>query len=244
MEQRQQVFKALVGSWNYNLQTNGSDMDYKVFHIPTFTDLYTGEMFHQQTITLTEDYDRHDIRKLPLLLWKANLSYLEALYSTKIETMVDDSCLDGIFYLKDQLMRMNLAHLYNSCIGQYKMKMKTLKKGTEGTQHLVDMHGYDTKQALHANRILDFIGRFFETDFDDFHKAIRYDDTERAEMLKIKDGKYSESEIIILNEEKFLTTETLYKKAYMSQKPDDKLKDYLDLLVKEMVRKNLTLGGF
>ena len=39
---RQWLIKALVGSHNYNLNTETSDKDYKVFVLPTFNELYKG----------------------------------------------------------------------------------------------------------------------------------------------------------------------------------------------------------
>ena len=45
--ERKVVFKALVGSHNYNLNDETSDKDYKYFVLPTFDDLYTGKMFSQ-----------------------------------------------------------------------------------------------------------------------------------------------------------------------------------------------------
>ena len=65
--------KALVGSHNYNLNTPSSDKDYKYFVYPTWDDLYDGKKYHKEVVTETEDYTVHDIRQLPMLIWKANL---------------------------------------------------------------------------------------------------------------------------------------------------------------------------
>lgn len=37
--------KAIVGSHNYNLNTDTSDKDYKYFVLPTFDELYCGKFF-------------------------------------------------------------------------------------------------------------------------------------------------------------------------------------------------------
>ena len=47
---RETVFKALVGSHNYNLADKNSDKDYKVFVLPTFEDLYNGVQYSKQTV--------------------------------------------------------------------------------------------------------------------------------------------------------------------------------------------------
>lgn len=143
---RKFVFKALVGSHNYNLNVDEientktgerfptSDRDYKVFVLPTFEDLYKGNMY--------------DIRKLPNILYKANINFIEVLFSNEI--IINDELgreqklmLSKIFENKDEIARMNLPRLYNSCSGMFLNKMKLLKKGTDGTQHLVDTFGYD-----------------------------------------------------------------------------------------------------
>lgn len=45
LDHRIVVLKALVGSHNYNLNTESSDKDYKYFVLPTLDDLYNGTIF-------------------------------------------------------------------------------------------------------------------------------------------------------------------------------------------------------
>ena len=92
--------------------------------------------------------------------------------------MVSDYTVDllnQILEMKDSIARMNLSYLYKACIGMHQNKMKLLEKGTSGTQHLVEKYGWDTKQGMHAYRVLDFLERFLETGFEDFKQAIKYD---------------------------------------------------------------------
>lgn len=253
---RKFVFKALVGSHNYNLNVGeientktgekfpASDKDYKVFVLPTFEDLYKGNMYTKQTIGDKEDLDMHDIRKLPNLLYKANINFVEVLFSNEI--IINDELgreqkfmLSKIFENKDELARMNLPYLYNACGGMFLNKMKLLKKGTDGTQHLVDTFGYDTKQALHAYRVLDFVVRFANTDFEDFKKAMTYNEQEREFMLDIKHGFFTlesfENFIKFYHEAKFKQL----KEKYHSFKPNQELKDKLDNIIMELVKLSL-----
>lgn len=244
---RKFVFKALVGSHNYNLNVEeiedidtgekfpASDKDYKVFVLPTFEDLYKGNMYAKQTIGDKEDLDMHDIRKLPNLLYKANINFVEVLFSNEI--IINDELgreqklmLSKIFENKDELARMNLPYLYNACDGMFLNKMKLLKKGTDGTQH---------KQALHAYRVLDFIVRFADTDFKDFKKAMTYNEQEREFMLDIKHGFFTlesfENFIKFYYEAKFKQL----KEKYHSFKPNQELKDKLDNIIMELVKLSL-----
>lgn len=239
---RKFVFKALVGSHNYNLNVDEiknintgdrfitSDRDYKVFVLPTFEDLYKGDMY--------------DIRKLPNILYKANINFIEVLFSNEI--IINDELgreqklmLSKIFENKDEISKMNLPHLYNSCGGMFLSKMKLLKKGTDGTQHLVDTFGYDTKQALHAYRVLDFIVRFANTDFEDFKKAMTYNEQEREFMLDIKRGLFTlesfENFVKFYYEAKFKQL----KEKYHSFTPNQELKDKLDNIIMEIVKLSL-----
>ncbi|MCS4475861.1 hypothetical protein JQ032_09960 [Clostridium botulinum] len=51
---------------------------------------------------------------------------------------------------------MNLNSLFNSCIGMHKNKINNINKKTRETIELVKKYGYDTKQALHSYKLLDF----------------------------------------------------------------------------------------
>lgn len=238
---RQIAFKALVGSHNYNLNTPESDKDYKVFVIPTFDDLYHNKQYSNSVIGEEADYDYHDIRKLVNLFWKSNVNFIEVLYSKDI-ILSGESWIDGyiksIFEQKESLVRMNLPYLYRACKGMYFNKIKYLDKGTEGTKHLVEKYGYDTKQALHAFRILDFIERFAETDFNDFQYAMTYNDNERDNMLVIKDGLYSRNEYIEMVNNQFDRFEKL-EDLYLSQKEDIELKEKLEQVIYDLVRMNI-----
>lgn len=234
---RKVVFKALVGSHNYNLNDETSDKDYKYFVMPTFDDLYKGKMFSASKVGTTEDYDVHDVRKLVDLFWKANVNFLEVLYSKDFEWHI--SSAQTLFRMRQEIVTMNLPYLYSACKGMYFEKMKRLEKGTEGTQHLVDKYGYDTKQALHAYRVRDFCIRFAENDFSDFNDAMRYETDEFHQMLlDIKHGKFSRSEfdsILYLQDEYFVEAEAKFK----SQSPNLETKAKLEQLIKNLVRDNL-----
>lgn len=249
--ERKVALKALVGSHNYNLSVDevmidgiefpASDKDYKVFVLPTFEDLYKGQRYANQIIGETEDLDIHDIRKLSDLLYKANINYLEVLFSNEIIISEELNSTQRIFIKKllnnrDDIARMNLPHLFNACGGMYLKKMSLLRKGTEGTQHLVEAFGYDTKQALHAYRVINFIERFAKTDFKDFKGAITYSVEEREFMLEIKHGFFTvesfENFITFYHDSRFKQ----FKDAYHSFEPNVELKERIDEWIMKLVK--------
>lgn len=243
---RKVAFKSLVGSHNYNLNTPESDKDYKVFVLPTFDDLYFNNSFSKSYIGKTEDFDAHDIRKCSSLWYKANVNFLEVLFSEKfsVKADLDDKSKLLIYQLYDMrndIAKMNLKYLYDACIGMHYNKMKYLEKGTEGTKHLVDKFGYDTKQALHAWRILDFLRRFADTDFNDFKKAIWYpvDDNKRKFLLDLKNGMFTLSEYKEIVAGTFNNVEEEFKDKYKSQALDEDTNNELLEIIKELVKINL-----
>lgn len=237
IEGRTIAFTARFGSHNYNLNDKDSDMDRKHFTIPTFDDLYTGKFFSTSKVGAAEDYDSHDIRKMSELFWKANINFLEVLYSEDVA--IYHPGIQPIIDMRDFVVTMNLPYFFSACHGMHHQKMKQLKKGTEGTQHLVDQFGYDTKQASHAYRVLDFIIRFWATGWD-FSRSIKYADHSytRLHIMNIKRGKFTEEEFrkdVAKHYNKFMELEHVYK-AYT---PNTAIKDRLDQHIKDLVHSSV-----
>lgn len=243
---RKELFRALVGSHNYNLNTAESDRDYKVFVIPTFNDLYSGEKFSKSYVSDTEDYDVHDVRKVSDLWWKSNINFAEILYSEEIIINKNLSrgtkkLVQDIFNMKDRIVTMNLPYLYNACIGMHKNKMSTLEKGTEGTMHLIEQFGWDTKQGLHAYRVLDFLDRFSDNNFTDFKRAIWYCDGSigKETLLEIKNGIYSIGEYRLMVNNKLIFVECACGPLYKTRKANEETNSELVEIIKEIIRREM-----
>lgn len=237
--ERELVMKSLVGSHNYNLANEESDKDYKVFVLPTFDDLYTGKQYKKQTVTDEEDHDIKDVRKLIDLLFKSNINYLEVLASNELIIPEGLPEIEAILARRDDIFKMNLPYFFNACKGMYHQKMALLNKGTEGTQHLVDKFGYDTKQATHAFRCLDVARRYAESNFTDFPSAMRYKGQELAFVKEIRQG-YLSQEVF----EKFVKTyyETCFlplEDKFKAQRVNVELKEELETLVMNLIKRKL-----
>lgn len=243
-EGRKVAFKALVGSHNYNLNDETSDRDYKYFVLPTFDDLYDNKYYSVPSQTSTEmDFDVHEVRTIPKLWYKSNINFVEVLFSTEIDFCHNANdlyhSLPQIFAMRDKIARMNVPYLFHACKGMYHNKMSLLKKGTAGTRHLVDQFGYDTKQALHSYRVLDFLDRFYYTDFNDFKKAMTYEvGSERNNLFDIKKGKFTEEEFRNLVTEKYNKVLTL-QSAYDNIQSDEETYKLLQNLVRSLVKNNI-----
>lgn len=233
------LLKTLTGSHNYNLQEEGSDKDYKVFTLPTFEDLYKGHFYKHNTITDTVDMDIKDIRQLPDLLWKANISYLELLFSKDVE-MYDCPELRRLFELREDIVRMNLPQLFKSTGGMFNQRMKKLYKATDGTQHLVVKHGYNTKEAMHTTRTLEALIRYANSGFTDFANAIWYEGEKKDIMLSIKNGLFT-GEVFedFINDVHNICFAPL-KERFYAHEPNFELKKYIDSLIMELVQSKIS----
>jgi predicted nucleotidyltransferase len=240
--------KILVGSHNYNLNSPTSDKDYKVVFLPTFDDLYSKKEYsHPQIITDIADYDFHDVRKLENVWWKANINFLEMLYSeeTHFHPGIDYRThmnMLRLFEMRDEIVTMNLPYLFDACIGMHINKVKLMHKGTAGTMHLVEQFGYDTKQAQHAWRVLNFLIRYADNDFKDFKKAIWYEnhETDRILINNIKEGFHEDIDYMkeVLDIYKKYVEEN-YAEIYKSRESNLETQAKLQNIIKEIVKENI-----
>ena len=244
---RTPVFKALVGSHNYNLNTPESDKDYKLFVLPTFDDLYNKKDYTQSIDSDTEDIVTYDIRKMSHLFYKANVNYLEVLYSNEFEMLLpkDHKSYEDIVALiaqREQICKMNMPYLFAACKGMYFNKSKLMLG--ENSKDFDKKLGYAPKHAMAAYRIMDFLERyksFIEMQADHpFKLAINYfEGKERDELLSIKKGIYSLEQITAILNAKYKRSMSICEEYYTSMEPNDTLKEWLDNKLKKIVRDNI-----
>lgn len=246
---RKWLFKSLVGSHNYNLNTETSDKDYKVFVLPTFDDLYYGEKVSKSETSEKEDFAIHDIRMLTNMLYKSNVNFIEVLFSK--ELVINDEFLftdvhDFIIKLinnREEYAKMNLPYLWNACIGMYHQnRSKMMYVNFNEEKNLTAM--FNSKKAMTAYRILDFLERYalflqHEKIDQPFKMAIYYyDNDEREMLLKIK-NEAALPEVKTLLDYKLEKVETNYKDFYKESKVNEKLKLELEKDIKKLIYENI-----
>lgn len=246
-QDRTPVFKALVGSHNYNLNTPESDKDYKLFVLPTFDDLYNKIDYVKSIENDEEDVVIYDIRKLTHLFYKANVNYLEVLYSKELEALIPKDHISwndliSIITQREQLCKMNMPYLFNACKGMYFNQHNTMlnEKNKDYNKSL----GYAPKHAMSAYRIMDFLERykyFIERQADHpFKLAIEYfEEKDKQELLNIRKGIYSLEQIKSILDTKYKTSIAICEKFYISKEPNEKLKEWLDNKLKKIVKDNI-----
>lgn len=231
---RNEAFKALVGSHNYGLAVPESDKDFKVFFYPNFSDLYLGEKYSKAMTSDSEDIEYHDIRKLPDMLWKSNVNFIEVLFSVEVKT--NDELYKLLHNRREDIARMNLPYLYDACMGMFFKKKKEferdLKNGSDWSKVC--------KHVMSAVRIVDFLQRYERNNWN-FQDAINYKNNEfiRGTLLSIRKGDYeteNELRIFIDSSEKLLNA---MKHVYKEQKEDLETKKFVYDTVKEYVTENI-----
>jgi predicted nucleotidyltransferase len=239
---RKVSFKALVGSHNYNLQIESSDKDYKTFFLSSFEDLYSGEKYSKSITSDTEDIEYHDIRKLPDMLWKSNVNFLEILFSTEVHKY--DELYDKLRSKREEIARMNLPYLYDACMVMFNKKYKEFKRDMnyitrDDLNNPEQWKNKVNKHAMSALRILDFLERYKNFNYN-FQLAIRYTyEAQRDNLLSVRKGKYSFNE---LDEMMQLTEQYTIEKLkdwYKGHKPNEEMKQWVEYVVKEHVKKCL-----
>lgn len=239
--ERHKVFSCLVGSYNYNLNDSSSDKDYKIFVMPSFEDLYFHKQYSYSQIGADIDFSVHDIRKLAALLWRGNLNFIECLFSQEYEfdSGIWTERMYKIIEHKEDIARLNLPALWNACQGMFSNKFKLLEKGTQGTIELVAKFGYDTKQAQHCYRCLDFLERFQKVGFANFKAALWYNNGPHRDLLmQIKQGFLTLAEFkgLVLHKQKSVNK---LADSYKKPSPNHSLHEWLEEQIKEMVKDSL-----
>lgn len=246
-ENRQWLFKALVGSHNYNLNTETSDKDYKVFVLPTFDDLYYGEKVSKSKTSDTEDISIHDIRMLTKMLYKSNVNFIEVLFSKEFVFNTELALTYGHDFVRDLLndreeyAKMNLPYLWDACMGMYyqnrsKMAYVIINETTE------DSRMFDSKKAMTAYRILDFLERYAVFSISDveepFKEAIYYNADDKEKLMYIK-NEATMSEVNDLLDKKVKKIEVCYKSFYKDSEVNEELKLELEKNIKKLIYDNI-----
>lgn len=234
-EGRKVVLVAKVGSVNYNLNDKSSDEDFKVYVLPTKQDLYNGTRFVSSK-TGDVDFAVHDVRDLEKHLFKANVNFVEVLFSVQTDTYAPE--VDDLLLLREDVARMNLSYLFDAQFGLLHNKLKVLEKGTKGTAHLVEEYGYCTKAFMTGYRGLDFLLRYHKSGFTSFKEAFRYTDEEREQLLAMKRGSHTLEEAQSLLEEMKERVEAV-KADFKANELDEKTKEKVHQLLFSLVYREL-----
>lgn len=164
------IFKALVGSRNYNTNLPTSDKDYKIYVLPTLEDLYDGVKYVKayKDEKNNEEGTIYDIRLLPDHFNKPSINFLEILFSKSFD--INDKLNPRILYdiktileMKYDIVKIDLPRLYHVCHSTIMTNY----------QHFIKTK--NPKDACSVIRNADFLYTFSDNyNFHYFDEAMKY----------------------------------------------------------------------
>lgn len=241
------VFEAPVGSVNYNTNDERSDKDKKLYEYPTFDELFDGKMVPSIAYKDEEgDVERHDIRKLPNMLYKANVNFLELLFAHEFTAY--DPLYHQLRERREEIGRMNLPYLYEACIGMFDRKYKELKRDISylhetdfSEAELADIKLKIQKNSASAYRILNFLMRYQSNDFKSFENAMRYRDEEPARkyILSLRKDWREPDQVLSVLLAKKTTVVHECREVYRSHAVDEELNKWMRETVRDAVKQQL-----
>lgn len=122
-------FGAVIGSWNYGLQHENSDVDLKLAYWPTFQQFFDSSLPDVRVVTPELDFTLVPVHKLFLSLLKGNLGFYEMLFPLKegyrwnYVDLVDETTHDPLGALLEQakgLVHGNALAVYSANRGSAK----------------------------------------------------------------------------------------------------------------------------
>jgi hypothetical protein len=152
----------LVGSQNYELDYEGSDIDTKAIVLPSFKDfiLRNKEVSFTHVLPSNEHIDVKDIRLMFGNFKKQNINFLEILF-TKYSLMNEKyaSLYRPMFDNREAIASYDNYASMNTMAGMAYEKRKALCHPYPSIVDKIEKFGYDPKQLHHIIRLREFIER-------------------------------------------------------------------------------------
>ena len=150
------------GSGNYGLDYEGSDVDTKCIILPSVYDLHD---MKRESVCHVRSNDEHtdvkDVRLMFELFIKANVNFLEILYTPFywVNPLYED-LWNEVIEIRDLIISANRANILKSLKGIAGEKYHALEHRYPSRISWIDKFGYDPKQLHHLIRIEEFTRRW------------------------------------------------------------------------------------
>lgn len=177
----------LVGSQNYDLDYEGSDIDTKAIVVPTLEDIVLGKSPISTTLILEneEHIDVKDIRVMLNTIKKQNINFVEILF-TEFHIINEKylHLIEPLFENAERIARMNNYAAINCMCGMAMEKLKALEHPYPSTMDKIEKFGYDPKQLHHILRMNEFMLRYING--ESYAKCLKTNQPDF--LLKVKLG--------------------------------------------------------
>jgi hypothetical protein len=158
----------LVGSQNYQLHTNESDVDSKTIIIPSLNGIAKLEKPISTAIECEDgsSMEIKDIREFFKNIFKQNINFVETLFTDY--HFITGNPLFNKFYLEvfveyaDRIARYDVQRSLKSTLGLAYRKLNFLMKPTEKTEKEIEKYGYRSKELYHIFRLSSFVKKYIK----------------------------------------------------------------------------------
>lgn len=188
----------LVGSQNYGLDDENSDVDTRAVVLPTLYELATNKPPVSTTLMFpVEGKDPEHVTVVDFRLWchqlmKGNVNTLETLFTPyrvvnpKYYTVMNELCV-----YKEDFTHMNAAKTLSAAFGLFYSKLKYTYRETEDTKELFEKFEYNPKCLMGAVRASYFV--------EDFLAGVTFSkcmdcSNKKNELLELKYGKLTSTQ--------------------------------------------------
>lgn len=157
------VMLALVGSQNYNLATETSDMDTKLTLLPSVEDIISNKPAVSTTHIRENDehIDFKDLRLMFPTLLKQNVNYLEQLFASQyIINQEYEKEIEELRELREEVARFCPHKCVMTMYGIAMNKQGRVFRELPGKEGDIYMYGYNPKELLQLLRIEEFMERY------------------------------------------------------------------------------------
>ena len=185
------IFTSLVGSHNYNLNTEQSDEDYKSIVIPTMEQIFSNKLANKSVTSKYRDESAVDIRTFRKELLSGSPNSIEMLFSQSMDYPEGSKTIDTLLSLREEIAGMNKHKLFDAYMGMARGDKNKLEKPVhEGSsaKPYYDEHGYNTKVLVNIIRGYSTIIRYALNDYSNYEDTIFLEDELREAMLFAKNG--------------------------------------------------------
>lgn len=141
----------LLGSQNFNMDTDNSDQDWFEFVYPTWEELFKCIVVSDIVNYNNGQIKIKDIRKIQEMIFKGNFSDLQILFSTNV--VEGGELEEWLLENRDKLMRANIVNIFNSNIGMVMNRLKIFAIKNDG------------KELAHVYHTLYLLDKFYNNGF-------------------------------------------------------------------------------
>lgn len=188
MNDKKILFVIRYGSYNYNLNTANSDIDWRGFS--NRVGCKEVDCFKTKNNDICINNTMYLYKALTEMIPK----FIELLFGDTMIFLneIVEEIVNELISIRNDIVIMDLPYMYQSYLKDYYFHKKMISDNKYPHRKI----GY----TIHSFRVLDILDRFASTNFEDYLYAIRYSDNDDTRKLII-DTKLSKIPISILEEQ-------------------------------------------